>query len=275
MTPNIPASPNSGAAGQVTSPEGGSSGRRTKASLFDTVYASAHLAYLISSTLVGAVLAVIAGAIDRTGDSVLALARIWSRGLLATARVKITIHQEAPLDPAQPYVFMANHVSSVDIWALFAAVPVNFRFIAKKQLGKIPIFGWAMAAGRFIFIDRQNPAASRRSIERAAERIRTGSSVAIFPEGTRSQDGLLAPFKKGGFHLAAESRVPIVPIGIRGAREIMPRGSFLLRRGHVEIYIGAAIPSDAIVGTDRATLVADVRAKIGALCGQPLRPLDS
>ena len=93
----------------------------------------------------------------------------------------------------------------VDIWAVFIAVPASFRFIAKKQLSYIPLFGWAMSAGRFIFIDRQNPLAARRSMDEAARRIRAGQSVVIFPEGTRTRDGRLGPFKKGGFRLAIDS----------------------------------------------------------------------
>lgn len=241
--------------------------------LRDTLWALAHVPYFVASTLAGAVLAMASFPFDRSGDAVLVLARLWSRLLLATARVRITVRMHGALEPGQPYVFVANHLSSVDIWALFVVLPVKLRFIAKKQLGHIPVFGWAMAAGRFIFIDRQNPAAARRSIDRAAERIRHGSSVAIFPEGTRSRDGLLGPFKKGAFHLAAQAGVPIVPVAIRGSREIMPRGSLLVRRGHVEVDVGAPIPTAALGSlAERTTLSEQVRAQIAEMSGQPVRP---
>src|SRR5690349_20375652 len=125
------------------------------------------LASFVVATLLGSVLALPAGLIDKTGDLVLALARLWARVLLGAPGVKVEVVQHAPLDPKRPYVFMANHASMIDIWAVFVGVPVPLRFIAKKQLGKIPLFGWAMRAGRFIFIDRQNAASARRSIAEA------------------------------------------------------------------------------------------------------------
>ncbi|MES1158173.1 MAG: lysophospholipid acyltransferase family protein [Haliangium ochraceum] len=231
-----------------------------------------HLCLLVLLSIVGALLSVASAAFDRSGDTVVTLARLWSRALLWTAAVPLLVKMHAPLDQRQAYVFMANHLSTVDIWALFVALPVNIRFIAKKQLGAIPLFGWAMAAGRFIFIDRQNPLAARRSIDQACRRIRSGSSVAIFPEGTRSRDGNLGPFKKGGFHLALTAGVPIVPVGIRGAHEVMPRGSLILRRGPVTIEVGAPIPTADLSVEDRHALLERVRSEVARLSGQDMRP---
>ena len=164
---------------------------------------------------------------------------------------------------------MANHASMVDIWAMFVAVPVPFRFIAKKQLGAIPLFGWAMRAGRFIFIDRQNAASARRSIEEAARRIKSGQSVVIFPEGTRTRDGRLNPFKKGGFHLALDSGADIVPVAIQGSRPVMPRGSALIRSGTVRLEIGAPISTAGLGPGDREALAARVRGEIAQMLGEP------
>ncbi|MEP6653522.1 MAG: lysophospholipid acyltransferase family protein [Myxococcales bacterium] len=230
-----------------------------------------HLFLLVLLSVVGAVLSLVSAPFDRSGDTVVTLARLWSRMLLWTAGVKLTVKMHAPLDPRQPYVFMANHLSTVDIWAVFVAIPSKVRFIAKKQLSRIPLFGWAMAAGRFIFIDRQNPLAARRSIGEAAQRIRAGSSVAIFPEGTRSRDGRLGPFKKGGFHLAISAGVPIVPVGIRGAHEVMPRGSLILRRGPVTIEVGAPIPTAGLSLADRTALLERVRGEVARMSGQAKR----
>lgn len=233
-----------------------------------------YVVTLVVATTVGAVLALLTGPFSRTGDPVLWLARRWARILLWSAGVKVIVDMEAPLDPRRPYVFAANHLSSVDIFALFVALPVNIRFIAKKQLGRIPLFGWAMAAGRFIFIDRKNPVAARRSIDRAAARIRAGSSVAIFPEGTRSRDGLLGPFKKGGFHLAQQAGVPVVPIAIRGAGQVMPPGSVLVRPGPVFITVGLPIETkDLKELADRNALVERVRSEIERKTGQKSRPV--
>jgi 1-acyl-sn-glycerol-3-phosphate acyltransferase len=235
------------------------------------VHSALHLVVLVLLSLLGAVLAVASAPFDRSGDTVLVLARLWSRLVLLAALVPLRVRTHAELDPRQPYVFMANHLSTVDIWALFVAIPVKIRFIAKKQLGDIPLFGWAMAAGRFIFIDRQNPLAARRSIDEACSRIRAGSSVAIFPEGTRSRDGKLGPFKKGGFHMALRAGVPIVPVGIRGAHDVMPRGSLILCRGPVTVEIGQPIVTSGLSVEDRNFLAERVRDEVARLSGQAMR----
>jgi len=219
-------------------------------------------------TILGAVLAIPSRLFDRTGDAVLWLARWWSRGVLASAGVRLRVRSHAVLDPKQPYILMPNHLSSVDIWAVFLAAPFPVRFIAKKQLGQIPLFGWAMRAGRFIFIDRQNAVSARRSIEEAAARIRAGSSVVIFPEGTRSRDGKLGPFKKGGFHLAINSGVQIVPVAIRGSREVMPRGSLLIRPGTVDIELGEPISTTGLATEDRQALLEKVHARVAGMLGE-------
>ncbi len=202
---------------------------------------------------------------DRSGDAVLRLARIWSRAILAAAGVKLTVNVHTRLDPKTPYVFMSNHASASDIFSLFVAVPFPVRMIAKKQLGRIPFFGWAMHAGRFIFIDRQNPIAARRSIEEAARRIKRGHSVLLFPEGTRTRDGALGPFKKGGFHLAIASGATIVPVGIRGSRAVWPRGSALIHAGAILVEIGAPISTAGLTDDDRDALLERVRAQIVAM----------
>jgi 1-acyl-sn-glycerol-3-phosphate acyltransferase len=219
-------------------------------------------------TFVAAIIATLSRLWDRSGDTVLKLARFWSRIVLGVPGVKLEVVQRAPLDPRRPYIVMANHASMIDIWAVLLAVPVPFRFIAKKQLGAIPIFGWAMRAGRFIFIDRQNAASARRSIEEAARRIKSGQSVVIFPEGTRTRDGRLNAFKKGGFHLALDSGAEIVPVAIQGSRALMPRGSALMRAGTVRIEIGEPIATAGLRLSDREALATRVRDKIAEMLGE-------
>jgi 1-acyl-sn-glycerol-3-phosphate acyltransferase len=213
-------------------------------------------------TILGSLLAFVLRLFDRTGDRVVELARLWSRTLLGFAGVKVIVEWRAPIDKNGAYVFMANHLSTVDIWALLAALPFRVRMIAKKQLGSIPLFGWAMRAGRFIFIDRANAVSARRSIEEAKRRIRHGDKVLLFPEGTRSRDGQLAAFKKGGFHLALDAGVPIVPVAISGSRELMPPGSYLLRKGAVRVVVGEPIPTAGLSDADRDALLEKVRGVI-------------
>jgi 1-acyl-sn-glycerol-3-phosphate acyltransferase len=226
-----------------------------------------NVALIAVATILGSLAALMVRLFDSTGDAVIHLARWWSRGITRLAGVEIEVETCVPLDPDRPYVFMSNHLSTVDIWAAFVAIPIPVRMIAKKQLGRIPLFGWAMRAGRFIFIDRQNPAAARRSIERAKERIHDGTSVLIFPEGTRSRDGKLGAFKKGGFHLAIDAGVPIVPVAMQGTRELMPRGSLLLRPGRVRVIVGAPIPTEGLTAEDRDALLDRVRAAIAEMLG--------
>jgi 1-acyl-sn-glycerol-3-phosphate acyltransferase len=228
----------------------------------------AVLSFLVA-TILGSVLSLILGVIDRTGGLVLKLCRVWSNVILGAPGVKVEVSQRVPLDPGKPYVFMANHASMVDVWAMFVGVPIPLRFIAKKQLGQIPVFGWAMRAGRFIFIDRQNAVSARRSIDEAARRIKSGQSVAIFPEGTRTRDGRLLPFKKGGFHLAIDAGADIVPIAIRGSRAIMPPGTPLIRAGVVHLEIDAPISTAGLTAADRGALLERVRARIAEMLGEP------
>jgi len=227
----------------------------------------------IVATLLGSVGALVLGAIDRSGERVMWLARLWARVILGVPGIKLEIKMHAPLDPTRPYVFMPNHASMVDIWVMFVAIPASFRFIAKKQLASIPLFGWAMSAGKFIFIDRQNAASARRTMALAAERIRSGQSVVIFPEGTRTRDGRLLPFKKGGFHLAIDSGAAIVPVAIRGTREIMPRGSPLIRAGTVTVEVDDPIPTEGLTAADREALIVKVRGRVAAMLGEPEAPL--
>ncbi len=219
----------------------------------------------VAITLVLAIAAIVSFIADRSGDAVLRLARVWSRAILRAAGVKLTVNTHTPLDPKTPYVFMANHASASDIFSLFVAIPFPVRMIAKKQLGRIPFFGWAMHAGRFIFIDRQNPIAARRSIDEAARRIQRGHSVLLFPEGTRTRDGNMGPFKKGGFHLAIVSGATIVPCGIRGSRAVWPRGSALIHSGAIHVEVGEPISTAGLTDDDRDALLVRVREQILAM----------
>jgi|SRR5580704_4886247 1-acyl-sn-glycerol-3-phosphate acyltransferase len=228
------------------------------------------ITFLIS-TILGSILSLLFGLVDRSGDLVLKLCRVWSAVVLGVPGVKVEIKVRGQIDPHKPYVFMANHASMVDIWAMFLRMPVPVRFIAKKQLGKIPVFGWAMRAGRFVFIDRQNAASARRSIQEAAQRIKEGQSVAIFPEGTRTRDGKLGAFKKGGFHLAIDSGVEIVPLAIRGTGAVMPPGTPLIRAGRVEIEIDEPISTAGLGAGDRQQLLDRVYARIADMLGEPTR----
>jgi 1-acyl-sn-glycerol-3-phosphate acyltransferase len=233
--------------------------------------ALATVFFIAAVTVLGSLCGFVARLLDSSGDGVLDLARWWSRWVTSFAGVRIEVENRATLAPEQPYVFMANHASSLDIWAVFVAIPRRLRLIAKKQLARIPLFGWAMWAGRFIFIDRSNGVAARRSIDEAGKRIHDGDSVLIFPEGTRTRDGALLPFKKGGFHLAIKAGVPIVPVALCGTRPLMPRGSLLLRAGAIKVIIGPPIPTSDLSEEDRISLPERVRGIIETMLAEGAR----
>jgi len=171
------------------------------------------------------------------------LCRQWARLNLALFGISLRVRRLAPLDPDAPYVFMSNHRSQTDILAVVAALEeFQLRWVAKKELTRIPLFGWALQRTGHIIIDRSDRRQSIASLRAAKSQMLDGISVVIFPEGTRSDPGQdLLPFKKGGFMLALETGFPIVPLVIRGSREILPRGSWQIVPGEIEVIVGAPI----------------------------------
>ncbi|MEO9531904.1 MAG: lysophospholipid acyltransferase family protein [Crocinitomicaceae bacterium] len=188
---------------------------------------------------------------------------MWAKPILLVfgARIKVTGLEN--IEKGQHYLIMANHTSYSDIPVLFSKMPFYIHFIAKQELRKVPFLGWYMDLAGMIFIDRQNKAKSRESIDAAGELIKAGKSVVIFPEGTTSKTGEIGPFKKGGMHLALASESLILPIRITGTRKIWPSKSFTnLRWGKVEVIIDKPIPYAAYQHADLDEFVLDLRQKI-------------
>ncbi len=184
----------------------------------------------------------------------------WARIILAATGVTVTAEGLDRVDRSRSYVFVANHTSLVDIWALLVAVPNSFRFLAKRELQRVPILGRAMKSAGNIFIDRNNLTSSFGSYDTAAAQLERGLSAMVFAEGTRSLDGRLLPFKKGPFVLAIRAGVPIVPVRIRGAFERTPKGALNVRPGPVVVHIGEPIPTTGMTYQDRDRLSDQARA---------------
>jgi 1-acyl-sn-glycerol-3-phosphate acyltransferase len=199
---------------------------------------------------------------DRSGEAGVACARQWARWILWTCRIEVATGGVENVDPSGPYVVMSNHQSVFDIVALVGTLPVSFRFVAKHELTRIPFFGWGLLAGGHVVIDRRDHDRAVSSLKRAAERVRTGTSVIVFPEGTRSKTGDLRAFKSGGFHLAIQAGVPILPIAISGSRRIAPRGSLRAESGRMLVRFGKPIPTDRLTADDSEQLKAQVRQAI-------------
>jgi 1-acyl-sn-glycerol-3-phosphate acyltransferase len=166
------------------------------------------------------------------------------------------------IDWSKPYIFLMNHQSAMDIPVAFAVLPTNIRFIAKHVLKYVPFLGWYMAMTGMIFINRSNHREAIRSLARAGEHIRSGKSVLAFPEGTRSRDGLILPFKKGPFVIAVEAQVPIVPVAIEGSLQTLPRGWIWLRRHDIRVKVGQPIETKGLKNADRDALLRRVRDSI-------------
>lgn len=188
------------------------------------------------------------------------LVRRWARWLVRLHRIPLTVSGRDRLDPDQSYVFAANHESFVDVWALVLAIPHSCRFVAKKELTKVPFFGPAMEDAGHISIDRRNLQSAFGSYDQAAEAIRSGLSAAVFVEGTRSRDGVMLPFKKGPFVLAIRAGVPIVPVLIRGGLENLPKGSIAVRGLPMSVQFGEPIRTVGLAYEDRDALSARCRA---------------
>jgi len=198
-----------------------------------------------------------------------ALPKSWTDSLLAGGGVSVEV--EGLENLVEPAVLVSNHVSWYDVFALMSSLPVDARFVGKKEIVKIPFFGPAWIASGHIPIDRSDRRAAIRSLERAGEILQNdGGVIIMFPEGTRSRDGELQPFKKGAFMLALQLGVPIVPAAVVGSRAIMPKGSALVRPGTITIRIGEPIPVQGLSERDRDALVETCHDAVEALRGQPL-----
>lgn len=188
--------------------------------------------------------------------------RAWGPWGLWLAGVDFQVVRKAPL-PEGPAIFAANHSSVIDIWAAVAAIPRGVRFIAKAEVFSWPIFGWYMRLGGHVPVDRRDHARAVASLARAAVRVRDGTSLIVFPEGTRSRDGLVHAFKKGPFVIAAQAGVPVVPMAITGAGRVTPKSLLHVHPGPVRVTFGTPVRAADFPGRD--ALLREVRRQIIAM----------
>ncbi len=217
---------------------------------------------IVIATLALGILAFVTALFDRKGKIVHQYARLWGKIALWANGVKVKLQGLEHVKGKGPYIFMSNHQGSYDIFALLGHLPFQFKWLAKKELFSIPFFGWTMAAAGYISVDRKGTRETVEAMNDAARKIREGMSVVIFPEGSRSQNGTIQPFKKGGFTLAIKSKVPIVPIAIHGSRTIMPKDRLKISPGEIRIQLGSPIEIENFSLKDREFLMAKVRERI-------------
>ncbi len=187
-------------------------------------------------------LVIFLGLLDRRGKLAYGVSRFWSWAILKIGGIRLKVQGLDHLDPSRQYIFMANHQSNMDIPALVQSLTkFQLRWVAKKELLLVPLFGWALWASRNIIVDRSNRLKAMASLRKAREKIEGGVSVVLFPEGTRSLSGQLLPFKRGGFVLAVRTQTPIVPITIKGSGTILPKGDWRIRGGEIEVIVSEPV----------------------------------
>jgi len=228
------------------------------------------IVYLLPATLALGSLAVLTSWLPPRGNAMCFLARLWARGLLVAAGVRVRVEQEAVPDPGRGYLVMANHASYFDVVALLAVLPGQYRFVAKRSLFFIPIFGWSLWAGGFVPVDRDDKSKARDVWKAAKDRLERGASVLFYPEGTRSPDGRVHAFLRGAFLVALQTKAPILPVGVSGAREVMPRGRWSIDPGLIDVRLGAAVETEGHGVRDRGELMGRVRGEVGRLAGAEL-----
>ncbi|MBW1740498.1 MAG: 1-acyl-sn-glycerol-3-phosphate acyltransferase [Deltaproteobacteria bacterium] len=217
-------------------------------------------AWVILVTFVCALVAIIVSFLKNGGNLSHLVGRFWARSIIFVSRVKVSIQGLEHIDPNATYVYMANHQSMFDILVLLGYLPVQFRWLAKVELFQIPIFGYSMTRVGYISIDRSNRKAAYKSLQEAAQKIAQGVSVVVFPEGTRSPDGQIKPFKGGGFYLAVRSGRPIVPIVIFGSHHVLPKGKLRIRPGRIVLSINPPIETTHYNNNTKEALMELVRS---------------
>ena len=220
------------------------------------------MSWMVLLTIPLGLVVIIASALGLSDHRLQWAPRAWARLLMGAIACRVRLRGGEKLEPGESYVFAGNHASALDIPSLQAVMPKNFRWMAKKELFSIPLFGPALKAAGNIPVDRSASRQAMHSLILAAQRVSDGASVVIFPEGTRSDDGQLLPFKSGGFLLAIKSGRPVVPFYLHGTRQAMANDRFLLDPGPIEVILGEPIPAAGRKPANREELSALVRERI-------------
>lgn len=223
------------------------------------LYTTAFFATLILGTTV--IVAALLGVRDKPDGLFDKAPRWWSSVILWAVGIKVRVHGLEKLNTEQPHIFASNHVSWFDVPALAKVLP-HYKFVAKAELFKVPVFGRGMRAVGMIEIQRDNRKAAFGAYDIAAEKIRSGASVVVFPEGTRGRAYPLRPFKKGPFVLAIAAGVPIVPVIVHGTIEIMPRGSLWAHPGTIDVHLLEPVTTTGVDYDHREALMQAVRSRM-------------
>lgn len=199
---------------------------------------------------------------DRRGNFGHKCARAWSWLIVKTSGVTIDVEGLEKLDPSRSYIFAANHQSIYDIPILFTSLPFQLRIISKDSIGRIPFMGWHLSRTGHVLVDRDRPGAS--VVKKMARLVAAGHSLIVFPEGTRSTDGSVAPFKGGSFLIALQSQLPVVPISLVGSRHVMFRGEVTVRPRHVTVIVHPPVETSGLPRGAARELTETVRGTVAS-----------
>ncbi len=216
---------------------------------------------LVSTTFASIIL--ISLLFNKSGELFHWFCREWARVVVRVCGTSVTVHGSENVQPGKGYVYVSNHASMFDIPAVIAGIPDQIRLVYKKELEKIPIFGWGLKYGSYIGVERGSGVEAQKSLDEAVAKIQNGESVLLFAEGTRTLDGKLQPFKRGAFHIAVRAGVPVVPLTINGSYAILPKHSISINPGAVELILEKPIYLDGEEGKEtELKLMGEVHAAI-------------
>jgi 1-acyl-sn-glycerol-3-phosphate acyltransferase len=222
---------------------------------------------IILSTASFGIVSFVISLFDRTPPRQLRVARAWARSLLRICGVKVAVEGLERIQPGGNYVFVANHVSYMDIPVVLATIPEQFLFLAKAGLFTIPLLGTHLKTAGHVSVPREDPRSAIRTLNHTAALLHDGRSTLIFPEAGRSETGVLKEFKDGAAFLAIRAQIPLVPMAMLGMRHILPMHSLTFHRGHVTLRIGEPVPTAGMTTHQRAELTATLRQKVVDLLG--------
>ena len=229
--------------------------------MFRTIKAAWILLWAILLTLILFLPIVIVALCGKRGDAAFQGTRIYAWLILKLCGIRLRVRGKENIRPGQRYVILSNHASYFDPPALVLALGLQYRWVIKKELRRVPLFGLALETSRNLFIDRSRGSDALESIKRGVAQLPEGTSILIFPEGTRSWDGKLLPFKKGGFVIARDGQLPILPVTIRGSHDRLPKGNAAFTSGEIEIVIHPPMETGVLPVDD---LMTDVRNSIAS-----------
>lgn len=217
----------------------------TMKSLFRHIRVAWLAMWAAMATLILAIPVTLAGLLSCTGNLAFSISRLWAYTMLAASFVSTETKNRNKIVKGTSYIIISNHQSLYDILAVVTALGIQFRWFIKTEILKIPLFGYALYASRNIFIDRSNTNKAIESINRGIDRLPKGVSVMVFAEGTRSSDGQIREFKKGGFIPAVVRKIPILPVTVNGSRRVLPKGSLVVKPGKIQVVIGDPIDTSS------------------------------